>query len=160
MATGVIDKIEKQTGDPSKGGAFWTIQIGDCRYMYFEAPCVNEGDKVEFRNGKTRSNGDYIVKGSLHKLTENAADPPTTASGQAAAERSAAGSPDASPYRSPNQIQAASVAAIAKDLTLAWAGNASQHNRELLPVMLSDTCYQMTMAVAKMVKDAAKELEG
>ena len=151
MATGTIDKIEKQDGDPERGGAFWTIQIGDTRYLYFEAPPVTEGDKVEYKSGKTRNQKDYIWKGSLHKLTSNSADPPTTASSQAKATSD-------SPYRSPDAIQAANAVALAKDLTLAWSSNASAQGRELTPVMFTDTCYKFTMAIVKCMQDAEKEL--
>lgn len=162
--TGTIDKIEKQQGDPAKGGAFWTIQIGDARYMYFEEPLVKEGDKVSFRSGKTRTQADYIWKGTIQKLTPNGADPSTTATGinndqaKAEAKANSGASTSDSPYRSPAEIQAATAVALAKDLTLAWAGNASQHNRELSPVMFGDTLYQMMGYVVKSINDAAKEL--
>jgi len=161
--TGTIDKIEKQQGDPSKGGAFWTIQIGDARYLYFEEPPVREGDKVSFKSGKSRTGSDYIWKGTLQKLVANAADASTTATGinndQAKAEAKASSGASDSPYRSPDEIQAATIVALAKDLTLAWSSNASAQGRELTPVMFTDTCYKFTMAIVKMVQDAVKELQ-
>jgi len=156
MKTGTIDKIEKQDGDPAKGGAFWTIQIGDARYLYFDVPPVVEGDKVEYRTGISRNGKDYIWKGSLHKLTTSSANPPTTASGQANAAASAARTD--SLYRSPDAIQAANAVALAKDLTLAWSSNASASGRELSPVMFTDVCYQFSIAIVKMMIDAEKEL--
>lgn len=168
--TGTIDKIEKQEGDPTKGGAFWTIQIGDARYMYFEEPPVKVGDKVSFKVGKTRNQNDYIWKGSIQKLTPNGADPSTTATGinndQAKAEakseeksetKSNSGASD-SPYRTPAEIQAATAVALAKDLTLAWSSNASAGGRDLTPVMFGDTLYMMMQYVVKAINDAAKEL--